>query len=75
MGKRFAHRWICVTETTYVVKPNSFSYRSYAHYGDASAAVDAINGRRSLFKRAYLVDRDNDPDVLLPRKNAAPPMC
>jgi hypothetical protein len=64
--QRFKHRWICVTETQHVVKKTTFSYRSYARYGDASSAIDAVNKQKSVFKRAYLVDRDNSANVILP---------
>jgi hypothetical protein len=66
VNKRFKNRWICVTETQHVVKKTTFSYRSYARYGDASSAVDKVNKHKSVFTRAYVVDRDNSPNVLLP---------
>jgi hypothetical protein len=55
-----------VVERSYVAKPNSFKYRSYARYGDASSAIDAVNKQKSVFKRAYLVDRDSSLNVILP---------
>lgn len=63
---RFQHRFVVVTETKHIVKDTSFSYRSYADKRDAMGALDAVEKKRSMFKRAYIVDQQNPGSVLLP---------
>lgn len=63
---RFAHRFVVVTETQHVVKKNSFGFRSCADRRDALALRDAINGKRSVWKRAYIVDQQNPGNCILP---------
>ena len=64
---RFSHRFVTVTETAHVVKKTSFSYRSFADRRDAMSAADAVNAKGGHFRRAYVVDTQNRPDVVLPR--------
>lgn len=63
--KRFAHRWIVVTETQHVVLKPTFRYRSFARKSDALALID--RPVQVPFVRRYLVDRDNSPHVILPQ--------
>lgn len=64
--KRFANRWIVVTEAAHVVLKPTYRYRSYPRRGDAYAACDRASRRNQPFMRYYVVDRDNSPNVILP---------